>query len=130
MKSMSSGELFEVGDLVDWAFDPQDPKGPYAYMHTSRLPSGNNATERDPIQDRLLRYEKPPYRVVRVVEARPDFVVNTATKEPSTLPSYLDSMGHPQLVGVRMHLKPEHGGPLTKLRHFSGSLFQLHGKDK
>ena len=99
-------EIFKSGDWVTWVYEPKDPNGPYNY-HIRKYYFHNG--ERDPIEDRLLRYDPPPYLVERVLFVDPE---------------YLDGAGHPQIVGVWMTLKPKYGEMETKLRHFSGKLLK------
>lgn len=119
--------VFEVGDWVDWAFKPNDPNGPYArLLPGNRMKNGNHGLNGDPINDRLIRYEPPPYHVVEVFI--PSEVRDEKTKEGSIAASRyhdrISTAGHPQLVRVVMYQKPNHGGPKEKIRGFPGMLFR------
>ncbi|MBU2101133.1 hypothetical protein KKH05_00175 [Patescibacteria group bacterium] len=115
-------EKFSVGDWVTWAYEPKSLDGPYAYMVSHSHFNG----DRDPIADRLLRYEPPPYLVVQVVPQKfmwQGSVKNGSKQANVSYHEYLKGTGHPQSVRVEMHLKEGWGGPLLKLRRFSGVLF-------
>lgn len=108
--SDADAEIFEIGDWVSWAFEPNDPNGPYAWMiRENRLRNGNGPLNGDPINDRLVRYKRPPYLVVQVFPVSEE---------------YLDSVGHTQYVRVKMYRRPPYGSYDEKIRTFSGKLFK------
>lgn len=101
-------ERFEAKDWVTWAYEPNDPNGPYAWMiPANRFKVHNWGLNGDPINDRLIRYEAPPYRVVQVFPVPEGF---------------LTSAGHEQYVRIVMYQRAEWGGPKEKIRTFSGKL--------
>jgi len=121
--------VFEVGDWVDWAYEPNDPNGPYGDLFGENRLKGavdGKTLNGDAINDRLIRYRKPPYRVVQVFEPKdiPDDLTNLNSLAFKRYPTFASSAGHPQIVRVVMFQKPTQGGPKTKIRGFSGALFK------
>jgi len=98
----------KVGDWVDWAYEPNDPNGPYAKMIKGNRFKGSGQMNGDTINDRLIRYRKPPYRVVQIFH-RPE---QCCYEEGHTY------------IRVVMYQKPTYGGPKKKIRTFDSHLFK------
>jgi len=98
---------FETG-WVDWAYEPNDPNGPFGWMIANNVWIKEGELNGDPINDRLIRYESPPYRVVKIFH----YPMKCCSE-----------YGH-TYIRVIMYQKPEHGGPKEKIRTFDSSLFK------
>ena len=101
-------EVFQPGDWATWAYMPRDESGPYN-DHWRRYVSYGH---RGAVEDRLLRYEPPPYLVLRVIQPTEGWRHNGQVVH-----------GNPYALGLELTRKREHGGVRTDMRHFAASYF-------
>ena len=117
---------FRVGDWVTWAYERNDPNGPFAHMIDVNKWKPDGKLNGDIINDRSIRYDPPPYEVVEVfLSNRPGVVKGPrGNRADIKYPSPLASVGHHQYVRVVMYRKPPYADHEKKIRTFSGKLFK------
>lgn len=101
-------ECFKPGDWVTWAFVPRDEGGPFNEHWRKYISRGFRGT----VENRLLRYEPPPYLVLRVILPTEDRRVNGQIIN-----------GDPYALGLELTRKKEWGGSRTDMRHFAAEYF-------